>query len=126
MVGQTLQQSWQRKLDTLFKQGAIATWMRGSEGDNTRYSVSWLEVQGTQGLDPVLRLYVHGSDRVLSDLVLTSWEVMRAKPHFIAKATFAGEPHAMMLTAAIPPELAKLMASDRESIQAWRQEAVAE
>ena len=116
-----LQQSWQRKLDALFKQGAIATWMRGPDGDNTRYSVSWVEVTGVLGLDPVLRLYVFGSDRVLSGLVLSAWEVLRARPHFIAKATFAGEPHPMMLTAAIPPQLATLMAPDRKAHQDFAQ-----
>lgn len=112
----SLQESWQSKIDASFPDGCIATWIHGGQDANVTYRVSYIRVTGVTGLDPVLSLYVFGTDRVVSDLVLSSWEVLRAKPHLIVKATFLGQSSPMMFTAKVPDESRAAMAADRKAV----------
>jgi hypothetical protein len=115
MAAQNVIESWQRKLDALFPKGAVATWMRGSEGANTRYIVEWFQVSGLSGLDPLLLIYAR-PDRVLGPYQLVDLETVRTKPHYMAKAQFAAQPHALLLCAELPPAMAIKVAQSRAKV----------
>jgi len=117
-VKANLQESWQRKIDSSFPSGAIATWAHGSTDANVTYRVSYIRVSGTAGLDPVLSLYVYGSERVVAGLVLANWEVLRAKPHLIVKATIEGQRSPLILSAKVPDELKPRLRADRTQVLA--------
>lgn len=116
MKAASLQESWQRKFDSSFPGGCIATWAHGSTEANVTYRVSYIRVTGTSGLDPVFSLYVYGSEQVKAGLVLASWEVLRAKPHLIVKAVVAGQRSPLILSAKVPDELKAQLQAERKQV----------
>lgn len=103
---------WQQAVDRQFPHGAVASWV----GRDTVYDISWIQVTGLSGLDPILKLYVFGADRVLDDMVCLSWVVQQESP-LIIEATFAGEDSAMRFAADVPDRLAVLMDAARAQLK---------
>lgn len=101
----------QQTIDTDFPHGAVASWVNR----DTVYNISWIQVTGMSGLDPIVTLYVFGADRVLEDMVVTSWETVQESP-LIIKATFAGEDSPMRFVADVPQRLAVLMDAARQQL----------
>lgn len=116
MKAASLQESWQRKFDSSFPAGCIATWAHGSTEANVTYRVCYIRVTGTSGLDPEFSLYVYGTEQVKGPFVLASWEVMRAKPHLIVKAVVAGQRSPLILSAKVPDELKPNLLADRAQV----------
>jgi hypothetical protein len=85
---------WQHKLDATFPHGAVGSWM--SARNDTVYRIPRVEVIGTEGLDPVLRMGVDGAEKVLGPWRCTSYQQEMGGYHL----TFAEVPDTMMLTAA--------------------------
>jgi hypothetical protein len=107
------QRRWQDKLDRMFPAGAVCTWITAAGGD-TPVPVSWLQVSGLSGLDPVLTFY-HPFGWAKTLKTLTSLETVQAKPHLIATAKFS-DGSSCQLTAAIPDGLKDELARSRAEV----------
>jgi hypothetical protein len=108
------QEDWQRKLDTEFPDGAIASWA-GQPPDQQPivYSVPRITVIGMNGQWPVLDMPAAGSDKVLDGLRVVGWHIALTEPHLIVIASLDGEDadhEHLRLCAAVSPQMKNLMA----------------
>jgi hypothetical protein len=98
---------WQRRLDSLFPQGAVAEWQH--PGNPVRYRLAWIRAEDMEGLDPVLALYCI-EPRVLDGLRLISMETVPDSSPLLyriktaARSDSGWEPEdPIQLCAAVPP-----------------------
>lgn len=104
----------QEAIDRDFPHGAVASWLPETD-TSTVYAIAWIQVTGMSGLDPVLKLYIDGADRILDDMVATAWVTRQEKP-LIIEATFENVTAHMQLAADVPERMAVLMDLAREQL----------
>jgi hypothetical protein len=120
-VANLTQERWQKLLDQVFPDGAVASWPHddNAPGYPVIYMVPWLEVTGTAGLDPIVVMRPFGVDRVVGPFRMIGHEVLRTKPHILWAVTFQGVPNNPMIwCAAMGDSYAEQIAAERARQQA--------
>jgi hypothetical protein len=100
----------QRRLDAEYPQGAVCVW--DGQEDSPVYQIPRIDVIGMHGDDPIVRLPVHGPDKVLGPARMMEYNITQRSPVTEARVQLAGMP-AMRWSSGVGPILARAMAEDR-------------